>query len=113
MERFHHNSPINNFRRNLYENFLTQFFRLVVVQKILWLTVSAHTNGDTFFQSTILAPVSVDSQDRALLILGTWSVLNFLLDTASEETLRRTLIFNTIITFASRTAASVFNTRRL
>lgn len=55
--------------------------------KIILLTISAHSHGDTFFQSAILAPVPVDPQDGALLIFGTRSVLDFLLDAASEETL--------------------------
>lgn len=55
--------------------------------KLRVLTISAHPNGDAFFQSAILTPISVDSQDGALLVFSARSVLDFLLDAAPEESL--------------------------
>lgn len=53
------------------------------------LTISTHSNGDALFQSTVLAAISVYAEDRTLLVLSTRPVLNFLLDAATEESLRR------------------------
>lgn len=54
------------------------------------LTISRHANGDAFLQATVLAPVPVDPQDGALLVLGAGAVLDLLLDAAAEESLQDT-----------------------
>lgn len=55
------------------------------------LTISAHSDCYALLQSAILASISVDAKDGALLILGARPVLDLLLDTASEEALGRKL----------------------
>lgn len=72
----------NRDRSDLYRGIIT--FRLK-------LTISTHPDGDALLQSTILAAVPVDPQNRALLILCARPVLDLLLDAASEEALRTTL----------------------
>lgn len=64
------------------------------------LTVSAHPYGDAFFQPAVLAAISIDSKNGTLLVLRAGSVLDFLLDAAAEESLRRTIFLNTIVTIA-------------
>lgn len=51
------------------------------------LTVPAHSHGDALLQPTVLAPIPVDPQYRALLVLSAWSVLDLLLDAPPEEAL--------------------------
>jgi hypothetical protein len=51
------------------------------------LTVSAHADRNALLQSAVLATVTVDPQDGALLVLGAGAVLYLLLDAASEEPL--------------------------
>lgn len=51
------------------------------------LTVSGHPDGYAFLQSAILTSISIYSQDTALLILCTWSILDLLLNATAEETL--------------------------
>lgn len=67
------------------------------------LTISAHADGDALLQPTVLAPVAVDAEYRALLVLGAGPVLYLLLDAAPEETLRT----RTLVTVAARAAATV------
>lgn len=52
------------------------------------LTITTHTDGDTLFEATILTTISVDAEDRTLLVLSTRPVLDFLLDATTEETLK-------------------------
>lgn len=65
------------------------------------LTISAHSNGDAFLQPAVLASIPVDAQNGTLLVLGAGSILDLLLDAASEETLRRTVSLNTIVTITA------------
>ncbi len=51
------------------------------------LTVTRHSDCDTFLQSTVLTPISVDSEYWTLLILCARTILNFLLNRTSEEPL--------------------------
>lgn len=53
------------------------------------LTITAHTDGDTLFEATILTAVAVDAKNRTLLVLSTRPVLDFLLYATTEETLKR------------------------
>lgn len=72
------------------------------------LTISAHAHSDAFLQTTVLASVAINPQNRTLLIFRAWPVLNFLLDASSEETLRRNTIFYVTILFLSRTLTKFF-----
>ena len=51
------------------------------------LTITTHSSSDTFLESTILASISVDSKNVALLIFGAGPILNFLLNRPSEKSL--------------------------
>lgn len=53
------------------------------------LTISAHSNGYTFFQSAILTPVAVDAQYGTLLIFGARPILYLLLYAAPEKALQQ------------------------
>ena len=53
------------------------------------LTVSAHPGRDALFEAAVLATVTVDAQDGALLILGARTVLDLLLDRPAKEALKR------------------------
>ena len=74
------------------------------------LTISAHANGNAFFQSAVLAPISVDPKDGALLVFRTGSVLDLLLDGPPEEALgitaavRVALAVRAVVTGAARVA---------
>ena len=52
------------------------------------LTISAHTSGHTLLKSAVLAPVTVDPLDGALLVLSAGSVVDLLLDGPSEKSLK-------------------------
>lgn len=54
------------------------------------LTITTHADSDALLETTILAAIPVDSQDAALLVLGAGPVLDLLLDTPPEESLRIT-----------------------
>jgi hypothetical protein len=56
------------------------------------LTVATHPGGDAFLEAAVLAPVPVDPEDAALLVLGARTVLDLLLDGAPEEALKIRLI---------------------
>ena len=51
------------------------------------LTVSGHSCCDALLEPAVLAPVPVDPEDVALLVLGARPVLDLLLDGATEEAL--------------------------
>lgn len=51
------------------------------------LTITTHSDGDALLKPAILASVTVDAKNGALLILGARSILNLLLNTSPEETL--------------------------
>lgn len=53
------------------------------------LTISAHSDGYTFFQSAILTSVAVDAQYGTLLIFGARPILYLLLDAAPEKALQQ------------------------
>lgn len=72
-------------------------------KRVVELTISAHADGDALLQPAVLAPVAVDAEYRALLVLGAGPVLDLLLDAAPEETLRT----RTLVTVAARAAATV------
>lgn len=75
---------------------------------LMKLTISAHANSDAFFQSAILAPISIDPKDGALLVFGAGPILDLLLYGAAEEALRITaairvsLGIRVVVTGASR-----------
>ena len=52
------------------------------------LTISTHSDGHALLEPAILAAVPVDAQDRAVLVLRAWLVLNLLLDRTAEKALR-------------------------
>jgi len=54
------------------------------------LTITTHADGNALFETAILTTIPVDSKDAALLILGTRTILNLLLDTPTKEALRIT-----------------------
>jgi hypothetical protein len=54
---------------------------------MILLTIAAHAYGYALLQATILAAIAVHALDHALLVLRAWSVLDFLLDRATEEAL--------------------------
>lgn len=39
-----------------------------------------------------MASVAIDAKNRALLVLGAWTILNLLLNTSSEKTLENEII---------------------
>ena len=53
------------------------------------LTVPRHSGSDAFLQAAVLAPVAVDPEDAALLVLGARAVLDLLLDRATKESLEQ------------------------
>lgn len=59
-------------------------------RRVKRLTIATHPDSDTLLETAILAAVPVDAQDAALLILGAGPVLDLLLNTAPEESLRIT-----------------------
>lgn len=59
--------------------------------RVLQLTISGHTNGDTLLQAAILTTISVNPKNGALLVLCTWPILNFLLDGTPEKSLPKKL----------------------
>lgn len=53
------------------------------------LTISTHAHSDAFLQATILTAVAIDAQNAALLVFRARSILDLLLDGATEEALDR------------------------
>jgi hypothetical protein len=49
--------------------------------------ITTHSGGNAFLQSTVLAAITIDTQDVTLLVFRTRSVLNFLLYRAAEKSL--------------------------
>ena len=64
---------------------------------IVRLTIATHAYGDALLQPAVLAAVAVDPQYAALLVLGARPVLDFLLDAAPEEALRRRRITKALV----------------
>ena len=54
------------------------------------LTITTHSSSNTFLEPTILASISVYSQNVALLIFGAGSILDFLLNRPTEKSLKKT-----------------------
>ena len=54
------------------------------------LTITTHSGSNTFLEPTILASISVYSQNVALLIFGAGPILNFLLNRPTEKSLKKT-----------------------
>ena len=52
------------------------------------LTIAAHSRSHTLLESAVLASVTVDPLNGALLVLGAGSVVDLLLDGATEESLK-------------------------
>lgn len=52
------------------------------------LTITRHAHGYALLETTVLTSVAIDAQNGTLLILGARSVLDLLLNTATEETLQ-------------------------
>lgn len=52
------------------------------------LTISRHSNGQTFLESAVLAAIPIEPNDKALAVTKT-TVFNLLLNAPSEETLRK------------------------
>ena len=52
------------------------------------LTISAHPCGHTLLESAVLASVTIDPLDGALLVLGAGPVVDLLLDGPTEESLK-------------------------
>lgn len=75
MEKIHFCAGSSNFLKNRKK------------EKNSQLTISAHANSNALLQSAVLTPVAVDPLDHTLLILGTWSILDFLLDGTTKEAL--------------------------
>ena len=53
------------------------------------LTVPRHSGSDAFLQAAVLAPVAVDPEDAALLVLGARTILDLLLNGAAEKSLKK------------------------
>ena len=51
------------------------------------LTITTHSGGNAFFKSTILTTIAINSQYVTLLVFGARSILDFLLDGSSKESL--------------------------
>ena len=71
---------------------------LVASKKISHLTVTTHSRGDALFEPAILAAISVDAQDVALLVLGARAVLDLLLNGTPEKALESGERNNTLAT---------------
>ncbi len=54
------------------------------------LTISGHADRDALLKSTVLTAIAVHPHDLTVFILHTHLIMDVLLDTAAEETLRRT-----------------------
>lgn len=52
------------------------------------LTIAGHANGHALLKATVLASVAIVADNCTLLTLRTRSVLNLLVDRASEEALK-------------------------
>jgi hypothetical protein len=52
------------------------------------LTIPGHSNCDTFLESAVSTPVSIDPHYIALLVLNTWLILDLLMDTSTEKSLK-------------------------
>ena len=61
------------------------------------LTVSTHSDGDAFFETTVLTSVSVIPDDSTLLTFRARPVVDLLLDGATEEALAAFTSENTVM----------------
>lgn len=54
------------------------------------LTISGHADGEALLKSTVLTAIAVHPHDQTVFILHAHLIMDVLLDTAAEETLRIT-----------------------
>lgn len=54
------------------------------------LTISGHADRETLLKATVLTAIAVHPHDHTVFILHTHLIVDVLLDTAAEETLRIT-----------------------
>jgi len=70
----------------------------IVWYVMVWiLTVPAHSCCHALLEAAVLAPVAIDPENGALLVLGAWSVVDPLLYTPPEETLAPLTGVDTIV----------------
>lgn len=59
----------------------------MLVEQQCCLTISRHAHGETLLEATLLAAVTIDADDGAVLIFQTPFVLDVLLDASTEKAL--------------------------
>lgn len=71
---------------------ISRIIMLFIVHKCMCKahTISGHADREALLKSTVLAAIAVHPHDQTVFILHTHLIMDVLLDTAAEETLRIT-----------------------
>ena len=73
------------------------------------LTVPAHSCCHALLEAAVLAPVAIDPENGALLVLGAWSVVDPLLYTPPEETLKNKVESSDALILIFRITVKIIN----